>query len=269
LNLRGNSILPKAAGLYHVNLPMDYFEIHDPDSIELIQFYDLLVESFPDPYSREDIDILRYNLTKGSWENGRELCRYHIIGVKINQQIVGGTSFYFFKNGHTALGMGSYLAVKREFWGNGIGSNLIKIRDKVLSENASEFDCDLKALVIQVSDPNLMSKEEIEKDSMNPWEREKLWRKRGYRKIIFRFIQPPIRPGEPPLEYLSLYMFPYCQQWQNISTMPGHDLHEIICCFFKCIGTYEPIDKEPSYIKMKAEIMAYKDFKLMNFLDSH
>lgn len=242
---------------------MDYFEIHDPDSIELVQYHDLLVESFPDPYSREDLDILRYNLTKGSWEKGRELCRYHILGVKINQQIVAGTSFYFFKDGPTALGMGSYLAVKKEFRGNGIGSNLIKIRDKALWKDAVGFDCDLKGLVIQVSDPDLMSKEEIERDSMDPWEREKLWRRLGYRKIIFRFIQPPIRPGEPPLEYLSLYMFPYCQQWQNMRVISRNELHYIICCFYKCIGTYEPIDKEPSYIRMKAEISIYNDFRLI------
>lgn len=229
----------------------------------MAQFHDLLVESFPDPYSRENIDNLRYNLTKGSWKNDHEICRYHIFAAKIGQQTVGGTSFYFFKNKNMALGMGAYLAVKKEFWGKGIGTKLISIRDETISRDASEFHCYPQALVIQAGDPELMSEEDKKRDPMNPLERENFWKKRGYRKIDFNFIQPSIRLGEPPVKYLSLYMFPYSQQWKKMSVISIRDLWDVINCFIKCTGTVVPLEADPAYLIMKDEIMAHKSFQLL------
>lgn len=241
---------------------MEYFEIKHPNNDKPIQFHDLLVDAFPDPYSREDINNLRHNLMEGSWENGDEICRYHIIVAQIDNQIVGGTSFYFYKNRDIALGMGAYLAVKKEFWGNGIGTKLIKIRDETISRDAGEFNCSPLGLIIQASDPELMSEEEIRRDPMDPWKREKFWKKRGYRKIAFNFIQPSIRLGEPPVEYLSLYMFPYCEEWKRKKAISKADLWNVVNCFIKCTETLGPPETDTAYIRMKNEIVANVDFQL-------
>ena len=191
---------------------MNYVEITDSNSDKLEQFHDVLVEAFPDPIEREDMEILRANLLEGSWEHGDEICRYHIISARCDDEIVAGVSFYFFSHNQTALGIGCYLAVKERFRKRGIGTGLIDLRNQTLFRDAGELDCHLKGLVIQVSDPQRMSAEEIERDVVNSWEREKFWKHRGYRKIDFNFIQPSIRKGEPPIEYLSFYIFPYCEQ---------------------------------------------------------
>lgn len=245
---------------------MELMEIVDPDDNKLIQFHDLLVEAFPDPYGREDVEILRRNLREGSWTVSDEVCRYHLIVALNNKQVTGGVSFYFFNRGGVsqirALGMGAYLAVKKEFCGNGIGTRLIAMRDQTLFKDAEEMGCHLKCLVIQVNDPELMSAEEIKMDSMDPWERERFWKRRGYKKIDFNFIQPPIRAGEPPIEYLSLYMFPYCPQWKHKKSMSRADMCDIIYCFIKCTGTPGPMEEDPSYLRMKSEVAASEYFYL-------
>ena len=247
---------------------MDYIEVTDPDSDLLKQFHDVLVEAFPEPYAREDVPILRKNLREGSWTSGDEVCRYHLIVAQWNDQVVGGASFYSFNHRGEAslapaLGMGAYLAVKKEFRRNGIGAKLIAMRDQILSGDARELNCYLKGLVIQVNDPELMSMEEIKQDSMDPWERERFWKQRGYRKIAFNFIQPPIREGEPPIEYLSLYMFPYSPQWKDMKRISRADLWDIIYCFIKCTGTPGPPETDPSYLQMKSALAAREYFQIV------
>lgn len=233
---------------------MKYVEITDPDSDTVVQFHDVLVEAFPDPREREDVEILRANLRDGSWAKGDEVCRYHLAIAQWEDKVVGGISFYFFARNQTALGMGSYLAVKKEFRNKGIGTKLIDLRDKMLSRDADQLDCHLKGLIIQVNDPQLMSAGEIDHDAVDSWERELFWRRRGYRKIAFNFIQPPIREGEPPVEYLSLYIFPYCQEWKRMEHISGTELQDIVDCFIKCTGTPGPLETDPSYLQMKSEL---------------
>ena len=246
---------------------MYYVEITDPDSDELIQFHDVLVEAFPDPYGQEDVNILRENLRKGSWVSEDEVCQYHLIVARRDDRVVGGTSFYFFGDKNNAvsngLGMGAYLAVRDDFRGNGIGTNLIAMRNQTLSRDAGKFGSGLRGLVIQVSDPCLMSAEEIEQDSMNPRDRERFWQQRGYRKIDFNFIQPPIRNGEPPIEYLSLHMFPYCSQWRSMKHISRADLQDIVYCFVKCTGTPGPFESDTSCIRMKSELAAHEYFRIV------
>jgi GNAT superfamily N-acetyltransferase len=248
---------------------MEYVEITEPGAGEVIQFHDMLVEAFPDPYVREDVEILQEKMQEGSWKSGDEVCQYHLIVALSEDQVVGGTSFYFFNQRKdadlkpTALGMGSYLAVKKDFWGNGIGTKLISLRDQALSRDARELDCHLRGLIIQVSDPALMSAEEIERDPMNPGKREEFWKRRGYRKIGFNFIQPAIRVDEPPVEYLSLYMLPYCQKWKDMKSISRDDLWDVVYCFIRCTGTVGPPETDPSYLRMRSELASHEYFQIL------
>jgi GNAT superfamily N-acetyltransferase len=233
---------------------MDFIEITTPESRELIQFHNLLVDAFPDSHEREDLDILRENLRSGSWVSEDELCKYHLIVARYGDQVVGGTSFYFYSYKNVALGMGSYLAVGKSLQGNGLGSKLVAMRDGALWNDAKKSNSHLKGLIIQVNDPALMSPEELKRDSMDPHERESFWKHKGYKKIGFDFVQPSIRAGEPPVEYLSLYMYPYCSEWENLKQIPNRDLREIIHCFIRCTGTIGPKESDPAYIRMSLNL---------------
>ena len=242
---------------------MNYIEVINPNSDEVKQFHDVLVEAFPDPCEREDVEILRWNLRRGSWTTQDEVCRYHLIIARQGGRAVGGTSFYFYSNEQNALGMGAYLAVRNDFRSEGIGTKLIDLRDRILSRDASELHCQLKGLIIQVSDPELMGAEEIERDVMDPWERERFWKRQGYRKINFDFLQPPIREGEPPVEYLSLYMVPYCPEWESMEYISRAELRNVIDCFIKCTGTPGSPETDPSYLQMRAELATQKHFQVL------
>lgn len=242
----------------------EYIEITDPDSEAVSQFHDnVLVEAFPDYHEREDVDIIRKNLREGSWVEGNEICKYHLIVAQRGSNIVGGVAFYFFSFGDYAIGMGSYLAVKKEFRRKGVGMRLINARDRTLSRDAQLFNVYLKGLVIQVNDPSLMSMEEIKRDPIDPWKREMFWKRRGYRKIAFNFIQPSIREGDPPVEYLSLHIFPYSPEWDRMEQISREELSNIIYCFIRCTGTVGPMESDPSYIRMKSELASQEYFSIL------
>lgn len=236
-------------------MPIEYVEILDPDSDAIVEFHDnVLVEAFPDVYVLEDVPILRRNLKEGSWADGNETCRYHLFVVYKDNQVVGGVSFYYFSFGSHAIGMGSYIAVKKEHRRGGIGIKLIDIRDQVLHKDSMELNCYIKGLVVQVNDPSLMKIEEIKQDSMDPWKREMFWRRRGYRKIAFNFIQPSVKEVYPPVEYLSLHIFPYSSEWKEMKRISKNELYSITYCFIRCTTTIGPMENDPSYRRMKAEL---------------
>ena len=245
-------------------MPIDYVEIVDPDSGIIAEFHNyVLIDAFPDKYVREDISILRKNIMVRNWTDGNEICRYHLYVACKDGQVVGGVSFYFFSFGSYAIGMGSYIAVCKEHRKGGIGRKLIDIRDQALLMDAYEFNCQIKGLVIQVSDPSMMKIDEIKSDSMDPWKREMFWRKRGYRKIAFNFIQPSIKPEFPPVEYLSLHIYPYSLELKDLKRIPRDELHDIIYCFIKCTGTIGPMETDPSYLRMKSELAEQNHFAVI------
>lgn len=245
-------------------MPIEYIQVVDPNSDDIIKFHDdVLVEAFPDLYVREDIPILQRNLMEGNWTNGKESCHYHLIVAKRNKQIIGGVSFYFFTLENYSLGMGSYIGVKKEHRRGGIGLKLINLRDQTLLKNARDLGQYVKGLVIQVNDPSLMKIEEIRKDSMDPWKREMFWRRRGYKKIAFNFIQPAIKPEYPPIEYLSLHIFPYSKEWNDLKRMSKNELQNIIYSFVRCTGTIGPMETDPAYMRMKAELFEQESFAVI------
>ena len=236
-------------------MPIEYVNVIDPNSDDIARFHDdVLVEAFPDIYVREDIPILRRNLKEGTWSNGNESCKYHLIVAKKEGQIVGGMSFYFFSFDNFALGTGAYIGVKKAHRKGGIGIKLIDLRDWALLKDAHKLDYHVKGLVIQVNDPSLMKIDEIKQDSMDPWKREMFWRRRGYKKIAFNFIQPAIKDEYPPIEYLSLHLYPYSEEWSNIRKISRNELDRIIYCFIRCTGTIGSMETDPSYMLMKSEL---------------
>ena len=236
-------------------MPVEYVEILNPNSDAIAKFHDnVLVEAFPDFYVLEDLPILRKNIENRSWADGNESCRYHLFVACRGGQVVGGVSFYFFSFGTHAIGMGSYIAVKKEHRRGGIGRKLIDIRDQTLFKDAHELDCYVKGLVVQVNDPSLMSIDEIKQDSLDPWKREMFWRRHGYRKIAFNFIQPAIKEEYPPIEYLSLHIFPYSSEWEEMKRISRNELNSIVYCFVKCTGIIGPMESDPAYQRMKTEL---------------
>lgn len=241
-------------------MPIEYVNVVDPNSDDVVQFHDnVLLEAFPDVYAREDIPILQKNIVEGTWCENGETCRYHLIVAKKDGLVVGGMSFYFFSFGDYSIGMGSYIGVKREHRRGGIGIKLINLRDKTLLSDARELGQYIKGLAIQVNDPSLMQIEEIKQDSMDPWKREMFWRRRAYKKVAFNFIQPAIKKEYPPIEYLSLHIFPYSKEWKDMRKLSGDELRNIIYCFIRCTGTIGPMENDHSYLRMKSEL-AEQDF---------
>jgi len=241
-------------------VPIEYVNVVDPDSDDVAQFHDnVLVEAFPDEYVREDIPILRRNLVESEWCENGETCRYHLIVAKKDGRVVGGMSFYFFSFGEYALGMGSYIGVMKDHRRGGIGIKLINTRDKTLLGDARDLGQYTKGLVIQVNDPSLMQIGEIKQDSMDPWKREMFWRRRGYKKVAFNFIQPTIKVEYPPIEYLSLHLYPYSKEWRDLRNISADELYNIVYCFIRCTGTIVPMENDPSYLRMKTEL-AEQDF---------
>lgn len=188
-------------------------------------------------------------------EEGRiyeEFDRYHFIVAKVGNKVVGGTCFEFMgtyeeegviedvvklpgrgKNrevrivsvkGHYELEnsnycVGWYTAVLPEYQKKGIAKDLLALREKMLKEDSELFGFDkFEGIIIEIDDPSKMTeKTKIKKKrlGMDPEERVEFYKKQGYKKMNFHYIQPPINYGDPPIFYYSFAIKPFKKEWKE------------------------------------------------------
>lgn len=87
--------------------------------------------------------------------------------------------------------------------GLGLGSSLLE-QVRVISRPDFIF--------CEQNDPSLMNREEIEEDmrssGISPQERIGWWTRRGFGRLEFRYVQPPLSPDKAPAQGMSLNVCP-------------------------------------------------------------
>ena len=58
-------------------------------------------------------------------------------------------------------------------------------------------------------------------------------------------------------------MFPYSEKWRDMGAISRDDLWNVVNCFVKCTGTVRPLECDPAYLRMKAEIVDRENFRLL------
>ena len=186
----------------------DYRIYTSADSPEFGELYALFRSIFTDDDEAEDLDGIRASLALvGDAGLVGRYGDFHEYWVEAREDgaVVGGVNFTAFavpELGITTAHI-NYLFTSAAGRGRGLGSALL---GKVREISKADY------LFCEQNDPSLMSAAELEEDfrssGIDPMARIAWWIRRGFGRLEFRYIQPPLSAGKAPAEGMSLNVCP-------------------------------------------------------------
>jgi GNAT superfamily N-acetyltransferase len=132
-----------------------------------------------------------------------------------------------------------FLMVREDMRGLGIGSYLISEVEKAIAAFAQRhcgLDRPRAFMTCEQNNPVRMTRDEILADAraalIHPYTRMNWWRQRGFRRLDFEYMQPPLSPEHTPCTYLDYYARPSNATPETISSVPSDVLMEHLRRFF-------------------------------------
>ena len=205
-------------------------------------FYtDVYMEAFPDEDEREGFDSFLGYLSRAV--DVKEY-KYHIVLAKdTSNQVIGGCIFNYYKKTNT--GVIEFLAVKRDFQSNGIGTMLYNRVVSMLSEDAYQMNGrQLDYICCEIDSPE-HSKAEIKKYLY-------FWNKNNYWRLDFNYVQPSLSATQKSVTGLWLTISP---QHTSCRDVPSQLVVDIVWDYLKYAMCIDNPEKCSDYIQMREQIM--------------
>jgi GNAT superfamily N-acetyltransferase len=132
-----------------------------------------------------------------------------------------------------------FLMVREDMRGLGIGGRLIGEAEKAIAE-FTQIHCGVENprafITCEQNNPARMTHDEILADAraalIHPYARMDWWRRRGFKKLDFPYMQPPLSPDHAACEYLDYYARPSNATPETLSSIPCDVLIEHLRRFF-------------------------------------
>ncbi|HET9395619.1 MAG TPA: hypothetical protein VFO36_06145, partial [Nitrospiraceae bacterium] len=118
------------------------------------------------------------------------------------------------------------------------------------------------------NDPSRMSADQLEDDlkaaGIAPATRLAWWRKRGYRRLDFRYEQPPLHPDADPCTYLDYYArLSDGEPSANDSIGSAVLIEHLRRFFFVSVGKFAfDMNKNPQWLRQKRELEHREEIRL-------
>ena len=163
-------------------------------------FYtDLYVPAFPDADERESLaNIERYLELKATGWYGRN--NYHVRVWVHEGRLIGGVIADYLAGPNT--GVIEFLVLAPEQRGQNLGHRLLDDVEAALDADARAAGAPrIRAVAAEMNDPFRSS---LAVDSMDPFERVRIWSGWGYAKLDFPYVQPALSEGQRPVSAMLL-----------------------------------------------------------------
>lgn len=248
-------------------LVLDELSVDRSSAVEAL--YELYAALFPLPDEREPIeavyDILRLNenlahqTTLGPWREFVTAIRFWQGGPVVGGHIFGvTTSPAHVAHGCMASVQGIYTffaevarhrtpmaEIKAYFQARALG--VFGFESGVGKGAGAE-----PLIFFEVNNPLKMSAQEIADDtksSWNPFLRYEFWRKKGFRPLDFKYVQPPLRPDAGSVTYLDLFCV------TDADSVPAAVIINHLRAFISIsVLKGRPADDDPDFRAMCAEL---------------
>ena len=151
--------------------------------------------AFPDEDEREAFaNMVTY--LRGS---GGSACDYHVVLVVDGDDIIGGSISDYFAPSNSAVIEFITVAVDRQT--AGVGSRLLAETERRLQASAARRGRELPLIMAEINDPRAVNPVP---ETMDPFARARWWAKRGFARLDFPYVQPPLSPQQQPVRHLAL-----------------------------------------------------------------
>lgn len=220
--------------------------------VDLGQFYtSIYMDCFPDANERETFDNLLGYLKQAQ---NQDDYTYHIILLKDNNTVIGGAIFDYFKRTNSA--MIEFLAVKKDLQSCGIGTQIFKKIQLILSFQANKFNKrNVDNIFCEIDAPEY-STASVKKYLY-------FWNKNNFRHIDFSYIQPALSEGQSPVRGLWLAVLTNNMESSINSTL----VKEILQDYMRhCMHIDNPLEKS-EYLEMMQDIQGKESLNLLNIIN--
>lgn len=236
--------------IYHLNHQLEPvpacdhivgYEIENETDPILAEIYNhLLIKDFLDCDDLDHLDSLRYYLASNP-QNETKQIRYHVLAAMRGSDLLGATLFAFFGLGQFCMMKAEYTAVKRSLRNRGIGRLLLRARDDIAQTDAHDFGyrgVDFSVITVKTTEPggSLVS--------------ESIWRRLGYRRICFPFVQLPLAKDKAAVSKLDLGYKGYRPPFQDALFLSSAVVTSIVRCCNYFRHDLQPADQYLQHCEM-------------------
>jgi hypothetical protein len=253
----------------HTAARLSYEEIQASDGKAFATLYAIFADLFPFPDEREPPEafyqILALNehvgvqTSVGPWREIVAAIRLWQGGPIIGGHVFGVTT----SQSHVTFGclvsvQAIYTFVDRAFRGY---LDIPDTKAYMAAEALAKFRLEVETARIpplifsEVNNPVHMTEEEKEKDrthsGIDPYRRYNLWKSAGLKPLNFHYVQPPLRPGAAPVDYLDLFC----------SEVPGGIPKDVILAHLRAFMSVSvlkgrPAEEDSVFAQMVSELPA-------------
>lgn len=171
----------------------------------------ILAPAFPDTNQAETLDKFLAGM------NG-EIKNFDVVVNLIGQNLrdvdraeLAGISVAYYYPEHN-VGNLAYNAIDPNIRQGGLGKAMVQCRIESLKEKAAERGRTLRAVFLEVNNPERAPKE---LDSMDANKRVAIFEKWGARKVGIDYVQPPVYEDGTFCDYMDLYSYPVDGRYAN------------------------------------------------------
>jgi GNAT superfamily N-acetyltransferase len=236
-----------SAAAYHNSLLLE--TIDTPSDSLLPDFYDLYAQIFTLADEREPLEgfanVFAYNRDEAVQRDFGPFHEPILVARDQNTgEIVAAASFTLYAYPQMLYSFDAscqlhFLLVREERRGIGIGSYLIGEVEKAIATFALKHcgtTCPRAFITCEQNNPARMTRDEILADAraalIHPHARMDWWRRRGFRRLDFRYVQPPLGPEHAPCTYLDYYARQSSGIPETLPSIPSDVLIEHLRRFF-------------------------------------
>jgi GNAT superfamily N-acetyltransferase len=207
----------------------------------LRQFYDgLYAREFPDPDERESYDnMVEYLRGVGKSANG-----YHILLARHAGDIIGASISDYFARSNA--GVVEFIVVAPDRREHGDGTRLLSETERLLMVDAGRTGRELACIMAEINDPFRRAETS---DSFDPFRRAMWWSRRGYGRLDFPYVQPPLSSEQAAVDQLMLAARSLRQDGQPF--LPATDVGAFVHDYLVYAMRFHDPASSPEYVAME------------------
>ena len=245
--------------------------------VRLPDFYRLYAGIFTLEEERESLDgfarVLSFNDERAvQAEFGPLREQITIATDPASGRIIGAANYALYTFGEPEHGGGfaassqlNFLCIDPDFRGFGIGGLLLADLYAKLEAFAHEHGAQAGAhtfVTCEQNNPTRMSAQQLADDlaaaGIDPYDRMRWWRRRGFRRLQFDYCQPALGAGQEPCRYIDFYVRFEGRDSETDAAIPGSVLLEHLRRFFYVsVGKFEQdMSREPNWLRQKKQLLA-------------
>lgn len=259
-------------------------DISSADDPRLEDFYELYSAVFTLEEEREPIEGFRTVLELNN--DARVLADFSPLREQITiatdsaGKVVGAANYILYgyrDNVRTKYGIGAssqlnFLCVDQNYRGAGIGGYLLDDLYKKVGLFAVELGQKGPFhgfVTCEQNNPSRMTQEQLDEDMaaalIDPYERMRWWRARGFAKLGFEYCQPALNAGQEPCRYIDFFARFVGSPPSNPRSLPAPVvLDHLRRFFFVSVGKFEQdMDAEPNWLRQRDALAAMDEVDLV------